>query len=68
MKDDNRETKSRRVNLMITPSSYRDIVKIAVMNQVRPNEQMGRAINECIERNRDLIEKYDKTFGDLDVE
>lgn len=58
-----RETKSKRLNLVIRPSLYQSIEKIAYMKQNSPNDQISKCLEEYVEKNKDLIEKYDDIFS-----
>lgn len=60
-----KETKSKRFNLVLQPSSKKDIKKIARMKGISSNEQICRLVEECIKENQDLIRKHDEIFGDI---
>ncbi len=56
------ETKSKRVNLLMLPSVYADITKIATMKRTSVNELLHTLMQNCIEENTNLIDKYNQTF------
>lgn len=57
-----KETKSKRLNLVIRPSLYQDVEKIAYMKKNSPNDQISKCLEEYVESNQDLIDKYDAIF------
>lgn len=56
------ETKSKRLNLLIQPSLYEDLNKIATMQKDSINNLINNVLSEHRDRNKDLIEKYNKVF------
>ena len=64
--DDGRETKSKRLNLLIKPTLYRNIEKIATMERVSTNELINRVLDQYAGDRVDLIEKYNETFTEGD--
>lgn len=56
------ETKSKRLNLLIQPSLYEDLNKIATMQKDSINNLITNVLAEHRDRNKDLIEKYNKVF------
>lgn len=58
------ETKSKRVNLLMLPSVYTDITKIAAMKRTSVNDLVNTLLQEHIEENKELLEKYDQVFGE----
>ena len=58
------ETKSKRVNLLMLPSIYADITKIAAMKRTSVNDLVNTLLQEHIEANKELLEKYDQVFGE----
>ncbi len=58
-----RETKSKRLNLLVKPSILDDIKKIAVMHQVSVNDLINQLLDRYrIENNKD-IQSYNSTFS-----
>ena len=58
------ETKSKRLNLLIKPSTHKDIGKIATMQRVSLNELINKVLEDYAASNQDKIEAYNKTFGE----
>lgn len=58
------ETKSKRLNLLIRPSVYRQIEKIAAMQRTSPNDLINTILAEYADRERDTVEKYNDIFGE----
>lgn len=56
------ELKSKRVNLLIKPSVYQDIAKIATMKRISVNELINTALESYAADHKELIAKYNKTF------
>lgn len=59
-----RELKSKRTNLLLTPSIYTDMSKIATMKQVSFNEIVNQALAFYISMNEKTIARYDNFFGE----
>lgn len=58
------ETKSKRVNLLFLPSVHEDITKIAAMKRSSVNDLISTLLQDYIEENRELIDRYNQTFGE----
>lgn len=58
------ETKTKRLNLLMLPSVYEDITKIAAMKRSSVNELINTVLQEYIADNQELITKYDEVFKD----
>ena len=58
------ELKSRRLNLLLRPSVYSDIAKVATMERVSVNEIINRALEEYGNAHRDTVDAYGRTFGE----
>lgn len=59
-----RECKSKRLNLLIKPTTHADINKIAVMMRISVNELINKVLEGYAADHADLIQKYDKTFDE----
>lgn len=59
-----RETKSKRLNLLIQPSLHEDLLKIAYVQRVSLNELILRAAREYAAQNQDAIRKYNEFTGE----
>lgn len=57
-----KEAKSRRVQLLIKPSLYDAMEKIAYMRRQSKNDLINDLISELAEKEQDSIEKYDAMF------
>ena len=62
--DDGVELKSKRLNLLLKPSIFTGVDKIATMRRVSFNEAVNQALSEYVEAHADLIAKYDDVFND----
>ena len=58
------ERKTKRFNLLLRPSLYTKLSKIATMNRQSVNDLINQAMNEYSDSHRELIERYDQTFSD----
>ena len=58
------ELKSKRLNLLIRPSVYADIEKIAAMKRVSTNDLINTVLDDYREREAVAIEKYNAAFGE----
>lgn len=58
-----KETKSRRINLLLFPSVAEAIEKIATMRQTSSNNLINEILREYAENHRDEIERYNAAFG-----
>lgn len=57
-------TKSKRINLLIYPDLFDMARKIAIMEQISFNEYLNRLIASDVEKQKDVIKKYDEVFKD----
>lgn len=57
-----KEIKSKRLNLLIKPTIYKDIEKIATMERISTNELINRVLEQYSTEQADLIKKYNDTF------
>lgn len=57
-----KETRSKRVNLLVKPSVFQELEKIAYMKKISLNELFNNLLDDCITRNKENINKYNKTF------
>lgn len=62
--DYKRERKSIRVNLLFKPSVKRNIEKLATMQQTSINDLIGVVMEQYIEDNAEMINRYNSTFGE----
>ena len=58
-----KETKSKRLNLLIKPTLYRNIEKIATMERISTNELINRVLEQYAREQAEAIAKYDTTFN-----
>lgn len=58
----NIETKSKRLNLLIQPSLYNDVTKIATISRVSNSELISIALREYVSNNQSKISKFNETF------
>lgn len=58
------ELKSKRLNLLLKPSIFTGIDKIATMQRLSVNEVINQALGEYAEAHADLIAKYDEVWKD----
>lgn len=61
-----KETKSKRLNLLIKPTLYRNIEKIATMERTSTNELINRVLEQYAREQAETIVKYDTTFNEGD--
>lgn len=53
-----REGRSRRFNLMLTPSLYKDIETLSALNGCSVNEQIIKALSEYVKENQKMLDDY----------
>lgn len=58
------ETKSKRLNLLIKPSTHKKITKIATMQRISVNELINNVLEDYAAAHKDKIEAYNTTFGE----
>ena len=58
------ETKSKRFNLLLTPTLFKDIEKIATIEKDSVNNLINNALIKYREENKSKIDKYNEVFGD----
>lgn len=59
-KKEKEETKSKRFPLLIKPSLYRDLEKIAYVNILSVNEQINQYLEEARKKDKDKVRKFDE--------
>lgn len=59
-----KETKSKRLNLLIRPSLFEAASKIATMRRISVNELLNKTLEELVAGEANTIEMYDKIFGE----
>lgn len=62
-KKKNVETKSKRLNLLVKPSIYEDLEKIATMKQTSVNDLINRVLEDYNDKEKDLIDTYNNVFN-----
>jgi hypothetical protein len=60
---DGKETKSKRLNLLLQPSIFEDVTKIARMKQTSFNDLVNAILKEYAEREAETVRKFDNVFG-----
>ena len=55
-----RESKSKRFNLLIRPSTFESIAKIAWVEESSINDLINHVLEEFVKMKRDVVEAYDK--------
>lgn len=55
-----RELKRKRYNLLLVPSIYKDIEKIAYIEKISTNEAINKAILLYTKENKTSLEKYEE--------
>ena len=63
VKNTGKETKSKRLNLILQPSLFENMSKIAHMRQTSVNDLINTLLREYAEREAETINKYDNIFG-----
>lgn len=58
------ETRSRRMNILLKPSTAEDLMTLAAANRTSANNLINEIIEEYIESNRDTVNKYNEMFGE----
>lgn len=58
------ETKSKRLNLLMLPSVYDSISKLATMQRTSVNELVNSLLQAHIKENEELLQKYNDVFGE----
>lgn len=58
------ETKSKRVQLLIKPSLYENLEKVAYLRRQSKNDLINELIANLISEEQDSIERYDNMFGE----
>jgi hypothetical protein len=53
-----RELKRKRYNLLLVPSLYEDIEKIAYVQNISANEAINRALAFYLEKEKETLDKY----------
>lgn len=60
---ESKEIKTKRFSLLLKPSVYNNLKKIAVMEQTSVNELIGKISEEYIRQNHKNIKIYDQVFN-----
>ena len=60
------ETRSRRTVLLVKPSIYSDMEKLAFVKKTSVNDLFHKIAEEYTAKNKELIEKYDDIMQQLD--
>ena len=55
-----RESKSKRFNLLIRPSTFECIAKIAWVEESSINDLVNHVLEEFVKTKKDIVETYDK--------
>jgi predicted HicB family RNase H-like nuclease len=63
-----KETKSRRLNLLLQPSLLENMSKVARMKQTSVNDLINKVLKDYTERETTTIARYDEVFGSPSVE
>ena len=58
------ELKSKRLNLLIKPSTHRNMAKIATMQRVSLNELINKVMEDYVAAHTDKVDAYNATFGE----
>lgn len=58
------ETKTKRLNLLMLPSVCENISKIATMKRTSTNDLINSILQNYIEQNQEIIDKYTEVFGE----
>jgi hypothetical protein len=61
--NDGKETKSKRLNLLLQPSVFEDVTKIAHMKRTSANDLINAILKDYAEREAETISKYNAVFG-----
>lgn len=59
-----KELKSERINLLVRPTTYNEIKKIAYMKQKSINELLNMIMEEIITKEKNTVEKYNQIFSE----
>ena len=57
------ETKSKRLNILLTPSLHSDLSKISKVQMTSVNNLINEILEEYIKDNQTSLEKYKKIWG-----
>lgn len=63
-----KETKSKRLNLLIRPSLLKEFAKIAYMQQTSVNDLINQLIAKHVEEKSATITEYDRLFKDRNAQ
>lgn len=50
----------KRISLLLRPSLYEEVGKVAFMNRISVSEQISRCLEELVESEQEKIKKYDE--------
>jgi hypothetical protein len=62
-----KETKSKRLNLLLQPSLLEDMSKVARMKQTSVNDLINKVLRDYTESEVSTIARYDEVFGPKDT-
>lgn len=61
---EDKETKSIRLNLLIKPSTKKDLEKLATVDRTSINDLINRALEEYITTRAEDVTKYNSFYGE----
>lgn len=61
---EDKETKSVRLNLLIKPSTKKDLEKLATVDRTSINDLINRALEEYITTRAEDVAKYNSFYGE----
>ncbi len=62
---DSKETKSKRLNLLVPPSLYNNLLKIARVEGLSVNELINIVLKKHVQQNQEAIKKFTEIWGEL---
>jgi len=60
---DNTENRSKRINMLLTPSLHLNLSKMAAVQLRSLNDLVNTALEAYVEDHQDLLEQYTKIWG-----
>lgn len=64
IKTTSRETKNKRLTVLLTPSVFENTAKISGLKRTSVNNTINKALEEYIEKHEEMLKKYNMLFGD----
>jgi len=58
-----KETKTKRVNLIIQPTLFEEFKKISYMKKTSTNDLICEVLKKYCSENAELLKRYDEVFG-----